>query len=67
MTKANKDKKYVAGERLLFHGTDSKFIDAICYQNFDWRKSGANGMVYGEGEKVDRDAKLWKMMCLIVI
>ena len=54
MTKANKDKKYVAGERLLFHGTDSKFIDAICYQNFDWRKSGANGTVYGEGEEVDR-------------
>ncbi|XP_042563159.1 mucin-5AC-like [Clupea harengus] len=32
MTKANKDKKYVAGERLLFHGTDSKFIHSEgCY------------------------------------
>ncbi|XP_042563222.1 uncharacterized protein LOC122132670 [Clupea harengus] len=57
MTKANKDKKYVAGERLLFHGTDSKFIDAICYQNFDWRKSGANGTVYGEGCYFARDAR----------
>lgn len=50
MKKANKDKKYGDGERLLFHGTDSKFIDAICFQNFDWRKCGANGTVYGEGE-----------------
>ena len=45
MTKANKDKKYVAGERLLFHGTDSKFI-------------------HSEGEKVDRDAKLWNIIVI---
>lgn len=49
MKKVNKDKKYGDGERLLFHGTNSEFINAICYQNFDWRKCGANGTVYGEG------------------
>ncbi|KAL2076616.1 hypothetical protein ACEWY4_027788 [Coilia grayii] len=56
MKKANKDKKYGDGVRLLFHGTDSKFIDAICFQNFDWRKCGANGTVYGEGCYFARDA-----------
>ena len=37
-------------ERKLFHGTDSKFIDAICCSNFDWRICGTHGTVYGKGE-----------------
>ncbi|XP_076153023.1 protein mono-ADP-ribosyltransferase PARP12-like isoform X2 [Alosa pseudoharengus] len=56
MKKANQDKKYADGERLLFHGTNSQYIDAICFQNFDWRKCGANGTVYGEGCYFARDA-----------
>ncbi|XP_017538418.1 protein mono-ADP-ribosyltransferase PARP12-like isoform X1 [Pygocentrus nattereri] len=57
MRKANKDKKYEEGERLLFHGTKSDCIDAICNQNVDMRLSGANGTVYGQGSYFARDAK----------
>ena len=37
-------------ERKLFHGTDSKYIDAICCSNFDWRICGTHGTSYGNGE-----------------
>ena len=37
-------------ERKLFHGTDSKYIDAICGSNFDWRICGTHGTAYGKGE-----------------
>lgn len=37
-------------ELLLFHGTDSKYLDSICKDNFDWRLCGKNGTIYGEGE-----------------
>ena len=37
-------------EKKLFHGTDSKFIDAICCSNFDWRICGTHGTAYGNGE-----------------
>ncbi|KAI4891780.1 hypothetical protein NFI96_017338 [Prochilodus magdalenae] len=57
MRKANKDKKYAEGERLLFHGTKSMHVDAICNQNVDMRLSGANGTVYGQGSYFARDAK----------
>uniref|UniRef100_A0AAY4EIH2 Poly [ADP-ribose] polymerase 12-like n=1 Tax=Denticeps clupeoides TaxID=299321 RepID=A0AAY4EIH2_9TELE len=57
MKKANTDKKYGEGERLLFHGTNSVHIDAICSLNFDWRKCGTNGTVFGEGSYFARDAK----------
>ncbi|XP_062374761.1 protein mono-ADP-ribosyltransferase PARP12-like [Sardina pilchardus] len=56
MKKANQDKKYADGERLLFHGTNSQFIDSICFHNFDWRKCGANGTAYGQGCYFARDA-----------
>lgn len=36
-------------EKQLFHGTDSKHIDAICLNNFDWRICGVNGTAYGKG------------------
>lgn len=44
-------------ERKLFHGTDSKYIDAICRNNFDWRLCGAHGTAYGQGSYFARDAK----------
>ena len=37
-------------ERKLFHGTDSKFVNAICCSNFDWRICGTHGTAYGNGE-----------------
>ncbi|XP_078357627.1 uncharacterized protein LOC144642520 isoform X2 [Oculina patagonica] len=36
-------------EKLLFHGTTSQVIEAICKHNFDHRLHGKNGTVYGEG------------------
>ena len=36
-------------KKLLFHGTTSDVIDAICKQNFDHRMRGKNGTRYGEG------------------
>ncbi|XP_053319348.1 protein mono-ADP-ribosyltransferase PARP12-like [Spea bombifrons] len=43
-------------ERQLFHGTDSKWIDAICQQNFDWRICGSHGTAYGKGSYFARDS-----------
>ncbi|KAM7180413.1 protein mono-ADP-ribosyltransferase PARP12-like isoform 1-T1 [Macrochelys suwanniensis] len=43
-------------ERLLFHGTSKKQIDAICQQNFDWRICGLHGTAYGKGSYFARDA-----------
>ncbi|KAK2832484.1 hypothetical protein Q7C36_015946 [Tachysurus vachellii] len=57
MKKANSDKKYGEAERLLFHGTNTKNIDAICRQNFDMRVSGVNATVYGQGSYFAKDAK----------
>ncbi|MEQ2228654.1 hypothetical protein ILYODFUR_011024 [Ilyodon furcidens] len=44
-------------EKQLFHGTDSKHVDAICLNNFDWRICGVNGTAYGKGSYFARDAK----------
>ncbi|XP_035640354.1 protein mono-ADP-ribosyltransferase PARP12 [Oncorhynchus keta] len=44
-------------EKQLFHGTDSKYLDAICLNNFDWRICGLNGTAYGKGSYFARDAK----------
>ncbi|XP_067110956.1 protein mono-ADP-ribosyltransferase PARP12-like isoform X2 [Osmerus mordax] len=44
-------------EKKLFHGTDSKYIDAICHSNFDWRICGTHGTAYGKGSYFARDAK----------
>ncbi|XP_028810519.1 protein mono-ADP-ribosyltransferase PARP12 [Denticeps clupeoides] len=44
-------------ERKLFHGTDSKHIDAICLHNFDWRICGTHGTAFGKGSYFARDAK----------
>ncbi|XP_074859432.1 protein mono-ADP-ribosyltransferase PARP12-like isoform X2 [Carettochelys insculpta] len=44
-------------ERLLFHGTDSSLLEAICNHNFDWRICGVHGTNYGKGSYFARDAK----------
>ncbi|TRY82709.1 hypothetical protein DNTS_018771, partial [Danionella cerebrum] len=44
-------------ERQLFHGTDSKHVEVICRENFDWRICGVNGTAYGKGSYFARDAK----------
>ncbi|KAL2076617.1 hypothetical protein ACEWY4_027789 [Coilia grayii] len=52
-TRAKKD---IDG-KLLFHGTSSKYVDAICRDNIDWRVCGKNGTHYGQGSYFARDAK----------
>ncbi|XP_035604913.1 protein mono-ADP-ribosyltransferase PARP12-like isoform X1 [Oncorhynchus keta] len=44
-------------EKQLFHGTDSKYVDSICRDNFDWRICGKNGTSYGKGSYFARDAQ----------
>ncbi|XP_053319550.1 protein mono-ADP-ribosyltransferase PARP11-like [Spea bombifrons] len=46
-----KKKKGVSSikEEMLFHGTGSEFVDAICIHNFDWRVNGMHGTVHGKG------------------
>lgn len=43
-------------EKLLFHGTTSNVIDAICTHNFDHRVCGKNGTKYGQGSYFAVDA-----------
>uniref|UniRef100_A0A3Q0RLZ6 Si:ch73-252i11.1 n=1 Tax=Amphilophus citrinellus TaxID=61819 RepID=A0A3Q0RLZ6_AMPCI len=44
-------------EKQLFHGTDSRFVDAICHHNFDWRICGTHGTAFGKGSYFARDAR----------
>ncbi|KAI7792031.1 hypothetical protein IRJ41_020260, partial [Triplophysa rosa] len=44
-------------EKQLFHGTDTKHLDAICLNNFDWRICGTHGTAYGKGSYFARDAQ----------
>ncbi|XP_053894538.1 protein mono-ADP-ribosyltransferase PARP12-like isoform X1 [Malaclemys terrapin pileata] len=44
-------------EKLLFHGTNSSHLEAICNHNFDWRICGVHGTNYGKGSYFARDAK----------
>ncbi|NXX74520.1 PAR12 polymerase, partial [Urocolius indicus] len=50
-------------ERLLFHGTKTTFIEAICLHNFDWRICGSNGTSYGKGSYFARDASYSHRYC----
>lgn len=43
-------------EKLLFHGTTSDVVDAICTRNFDHRVCGKNGTKYGQGSYFAVDA-----------
>ncbi len=49
MKKKLKASSYDKMEKLLFHGTTTDVIDAICKQNFDHRLRGKNGTRYGKG------------------
>ncbi|XP_035874438.1 protein mono-ADP-ribosyltransferase PARP11 isoform X3 [Phyllostomus discolor] len=35
-------------EQMLFHGTSSEFVEAICIHNFDWRINGIHGALFGK-------------------
>ncbi|NXL01208.1 PAR12 polymerase, partial [Mesembrinibis cayennensis] len=50
-------------EKLLFHGTDTAFMKAICIHNFDWRICGSNGTNYGKGTYFARDASYSHAYC----
>ncbi|NXT58111.1 PAR12 polymerase, partial [Pluvianellus socialis] len=50
-------------EKLLFHGTKSSFVEAICFYNFDWRICGSNGTNYGKGTYFARDASYSHAYC----
>jgi hypothetical protein len=52
--KANLKKKYPMHEnsnfeRILFHGSNYAYKEAIAQQGFDWRLNGTNGTAYGKG------------------
>ncbi|KGL88949.1 Poly [ADP-ribose] polymerase 12, partial [Charadrius vociferus] len=50
-------------EKLLFHGTQMSFMEAICHYNFDWRVCGSNGTKYGNGSYFARDASYSHPYC----
>ncbi|XP_060632835.2 protein mono-ADP-ribosyltransferase PARP12-like [Anolis sagrei] len=61
MRKLNKGK--AVEERLLFHGTNTSYLDGICANNFDWRICGTNGTLYGKGSYFARDASTSNIYC----
>uniref|UniRef100_A0A8C5M5S1 Poly [ADP-ribose] polymerase n=1 Tax=Leptobrachium leishanense TaxID=445787 RepID=A0A8C5M5S1_9ANUR len=50
-------------EEMLFHGTGTEFVDAICIHNFDWRVNGMHGTLYGKGTYFARYASLSSQYC----
>ncbi|KAL1772726.1 poly [ADP-ribose] polymerase 11 isoform X3 [Sigmodon hispidus] len=50
-------------EQMLFHGTSSEFVEAICIHNFDWRINGVPGAVFGKGTYFARDAAYSSRFC----
>ena len=48
--------KNKAVEKFLFHGTSHNMVDAICFQNFDFRVCGKNGTKYGKGAYFSKSA-----------
>ncbi|XP_025029708.1 zinc finger CCCH-type antiviral protein 1-like [Python bivittatus] len=50
-------------ERLLFHGTSTSSMKAICMDNFDWRICGTNGTVFGKGSYFAKDARYSDSYC----
>ncbi|NXC14668.1 PAR12 polymerase, partial [Corythaeola cristata] len=65
MKKENGGKE--VNERLLFHGTITCFMEAICGHNFDWRICGNNGTNYGKGNYFARDASYSHAYCEPVV
>ncbi|NXD79375.1 PAR12 polymerase, partial [Halcyon senegalensis] len=64
MKRENGGKK--VNERLLFHGTQTSFVEPICIHNFDWRICGSNGTNYGKGTYFARDASYSHGYCQTV-
>ncbi|XP_063093783.1 protein mono-ADP-ribosyltransferase PARP11 isoform X8 [Cavia porcellus] len=50
-------------EQMLFHGTSSEFVEAICIHNFDWRINGIHGALFGKGTYFARDAAYSSRFC----
>ncbi|XP_003221433.1 protein mono-ADP-ribosyltransferase PARP11 isoform X2 [Anolis carolinensis] len=50
-------------ENMLFHGTSTEFVEAICVHNFDWRINGMHAAVYGKGTYFARDALYSSRFC----
>ncbi|XP_053108734.1 protein mono-ADP-ribosyltransferase PARP11 isoform X4 [Hemicordylus capensis] len=50
-------------EHMLFHGTSSEFVEAICIHNFDWRINGMHAAAYGKGTYFARDASYSSRFC----
>ncbi|XP_012311321.1 protein mono-ADP-ribosyltransferase PARP11 isoform X1 [Aotus nancymaae] len=50
-------------EQMLFHGTSSEFVEAICIHNFDWRINGVHGAIFGKGTYFARDAAYSSRFC----
>ncbi|NXS54524.1 PAR12 polymerase, partial [Brachypteracias leptosomus] len=50
-------------EKLLFHGTQTSFVESICIHNFDWRICGSHGTNYGKGIYFARDASYSHQYC----
>ncbi|XP_069862148.1 protein mono-ADP-ribosyltransferase PARP11 isoform X2 [Dipodomys merriami] len=50
-------------EQMLFHGTSSEFVEAICIHNFDWRINGMHGALLGKGTYFARDASYSSRFC----
>lgn len=52
-------------EQMLFHGTSSEFVEAICIHNFDWRINGVHATAYGKGklkEDLPCTARGWHLL-----
>ena len=43
-------------EMNLYHGTEDTVVDAICFQNFDWRLCGKNATLFGQGSYFSNSA-----------
>ena len=54
--KKKMEMKNKAIEKFLFHGTSHDVVDAICFQNFDFRVCGKNGTNYGKGVYFSKSA-----------
>ncbi|XP_066488560.1 protein mono-ADP-ribosyltransferase PARP11 isoform X2 [Tiliqua scincoides] len=50
-------------EQMLFHGTSSEFVEAICIHNFDWRINGVHATAYGKGTYFATDASYSSRFC----
>ncbi|AXN91131.1 putative poly (ADP-ribose) polymerase-like protein [Namao virus] len=52
-------------EHMLFHGTNSQYVESICTYNFDYRLSGNHASVYGKGIYFANRARYASQYCYI--